>query len=275
MPELNVSIAPQNPVAAPAPVAPTTQIPGSPPAAPAAPTPDIWQDPGLAKFAKDGQVDHAALAKSYLELQQRMGAQSQTPPAIPAAPAAPATPTGGMTPERYAQISTAFAQSGKFTAEQRDEIKKAYPVDDAWLDWQERSWTNTAQLYSLQVQHEAGSAEQLAKMRYWAAAKLAPDEYQKFETVLGSGDIEQARPWIQGLKARYEQSVSEPAHQVAGRTAGPAIEPIKSRAELMKAYADPRYDIQNVGTGDPVFREEVQRRVAAGIAQGYQAALMG
>lgn len=154
--------------------------------------------------------------------------------------------TGDVSEEGRAKIAEALkAQFGE----------DARAVVDQFIDGRKasasQSVAQTAELFAA-----GGGEEGYKEMAAWAKTALTPDEIAQFDAVVSTGDHKAALFAIKGLRSRYEAANGrEPKLINAGAVAAPAPQGFRSKAEMVRAMSDPRYQT------DPAYRSEVEQKI--------------
>lgn len=206
------------------------------------------------------------LAAAYKELEAKLGAPKatteakteETPPATTATPIAEAfafaassiTPEGTLTEDALVKLETAGV-SREYAQNYAEGLKAK------------------AELAIMRIHTEAGGADKYSAMTQWAAANMTPEQTLAFDKAVTSGDPAAARGAIATLKSLYgAANGNPPAARVTGQAnsgAPPnADTPFNSRAEMVKAMADPQYK------KDGAYRARVALRIEASGRAGIE-----
>ena len=98
---------------------------------------------------------------------------------------------------------------------------------------------------------------QYDQMAEWANEHLPSEEIDAFDEAVTGGTVQQAKLAVQGLYARYQNSMGSTPKLTQGNVVGSSTMPFKSMQELARAQADPRYR-----SGDKAYHEEIDRRLS-------------
>lgn len=213
--------------------------------------------------ATTGEVDTAAWAKSYTELEQKQSQQvepKQTPPeGGKAADGSAATDEAAKTLESkgldIAQFSAEFQENGTLTDASYQTLEAAgipKPMVDAYIQGQ----VALAEQRNVQGYEVAGGKDDFTKMVEWARTGLNAGEIDAFNTAV-SGSTEQMKLAVSGLRSRYEAANGREPGLLGGKPGNTATPGYASRAEMTTDMRDPRY------AKDPAFRAKVQAKLAA------------
>lgn len=220
------------------------------------------------KFWKDGAVDVEGLAKSYAELEKAKSKGEEKP-----ADEAPKT-ADQVTPEEagqasteqaktalesvgldYSAISARYQETGSLAQADREALNKAGVPDgmiDAYVEGQKARLT----AFENAVLEPVGGREEFAKISQWAAKSLPAAEVNAFNAVMNSGDVEQGKLAIAGLKGKFDTAMGqEPTLQRGSNLPASGGDVFRSNTELVNAMRDPRYKT------DPAYRNDVVQKL--------------
>lgn len=223
-------------------------------ATPGASTPETPATPAAAErpaWLPEKFATPEDMAKSYKELETKLGAQPAKPPAIVTPPdAAAAVQKAGLD---MAALNTEFAEKGDLTPETRAKLKEA-GYDDAIVNGYIEGQKALAVKYASAADEAAGGAEQLKAMMTWAHANFTAQEAKVFNEASASGDVDKLTFAVSGLKARYQAAEGSKPSLIAGGNAATGTDVFGSLRELSNAQKDPRY------TKDPAYRAQVEAK---------------
>ena len=100
-----------------------------------------------------------------------------------------------------------------------------------------------------------GGDKAYKSMLQWANDNFSKDEVSMYDSVMESGNPNAIYYAVQALQARYNDSTGTDGQTLTGRGAENTDDSFKSRAELVAAMSDPRYD------RDPAYRADLMRRL--------------
>ena len=100
------------------------------------------------------------------------------------------------------------------------------------------------------VYQAVGGEDAYSNMISWAQSNLSADEIGAFDQIIESGNMNQINLAIQGLNARYTDSVGQDGDLLQGKPAA-SESTFRSQQELIQAMNDPRYD------DDPAYRQDI------------------
>ena len=160
--------------------------------------------------------------------------------------------------EAYQAVAEAskefFENDGQRSEETYNALEKAgLPRDlvDSYAAGQQ------ALLQSEEAQIQSVANGQYDAMAEWANENLPQEEIDAFDEAVTGGSVQQAKLAVQGLYARYQNSVGSTPKLTQGAVAGTSTMPFKSMQELARAQSDPRYR-----SGDKAYHQEIDRRLA-------------
>lgn len=229
----------------------------TPPAAPVKPdwVPEKFWD------ASTGTVKSEDMAKSYSELEKRMGQsaqqqqqqpQTQQTPNEQAQQAADTLQSKGLDMQVFAKE---YADNGQLSDTAYQSMEKAgisRELVDSFIAGQEALRAG--------IQQEAfglvEGKENYTAMVQWAAANMATDEIAAYNAAVNGGNKAAMKLAIQGLQARYAaENGGKPPRLTNGSASGDGTVPFQSRHELTTAMGDPRY------AKDEAYRNQVIARL--------------
>lgn len=106
-----------------------------------------------------------------------------------------------------------------------------------------------------QVKAEIGGAETYNQMLEWAGNNLSDVEIEAYNSMVESGNINQAKVAAKGLYAQFVSANGKAPTLTQGRTSGSSVAPFTSTAQITQAMSDPKY------ATDPAFRKSVEDRI--------------
>jgi len=210
------------------------------------------EPPKLAgKFASPAELE-----KAYLELEKKLGAQSQQQ--------SQQANAGGMTEQKAAELvqnagididsmANYFYQNGGLSEDHYATLEKA-GIPRAFVDQYIDGVQATANQMRDGIMTKIGGAEAFQGMAQWAQANLTPAELAAYNKAVDSQDMTVVENAVLGLAFRYQQAMGRDPKLLGGGNAGASG--FQSVAQLVEAMKDPRYE------KDPAYRREVEQRLA-------------
>lgn len=153
-------------------------------------------------------------------------------------------------------VSGHFAEHGALSDEHYAKFEESgipRALVDGWLAGQQAIMAQ----FNAGVVAAAGGEDAFKAAASWAAANLSEAELAPYNEAVNSGDFERAKLAVQGIIARHAKSVGSEPNLADGQGGAASSIGFRSRAEMVAAMQDPRYD------RDPAYRSDVERKVAA------------
>ena len=213
--------------------------------------------------AEKGEARMEDFFKSYSELEskQSKGDDPKPPEGADDDPSKGKKPdgnegTGPLTAEEVQSFNDEYLENdGKLTDATYENLeKRGYPREyvDAYIQGQEA----VARESQNSLMSEAGGEDSYSRMIEWAGSNLTDEDIDAFDTAIQSGNMASARFAIQGLYAKYQNSVGTDGTTVTGdNTKSTDDVGFTSKQEMQAAMRDARYG------KDPAYTNEVIRKV--------------
>ena len=97
----------------------------------------------------------------------------------------------------------------------------------------------------------AGGDESYQEMIAWASETLTPQDIQRYDNVIASGNYDAISFAVEALKSKYTEAMGVEGQLFKGKPASNTRDIFRSQAEVVAAMSDPRYD------RDPAYRQDV------------------
>ena len=97
----------------------------------------------------------------------------------------------------------------------------------------------------------AGGDESYQEMIAWASENLSPQDIQRYDNVIASGNYDAISFAVQALSSKYSEAMGVEGQLFKGKPASNTRDVFRSQAEVVTAMSDPRYD------KDPAYRQDV------------------
>ena len=178
------------------------------------------------------------LAKSYTELERKASqekTEAVTPETTEDAKQAAEAATGLNLNSYYDE----YAEKGELSEKTYESLSKSglsKELVDSYIKGQQAIADQTTQA----AYNSVGGKDSYQKMMEWATSSLPETEINTFNKTMDSGDANQVNLAIQGMNARYKETVFNEPNLLKGEAA-PATEVFRSTAEIVRAMQDPRY----------------------------------
>ena len=195
------------------------------------------------------------MAKSYAELEKRMGAgaKEDTEEQPQQEETNEDNQEAGNYNEAVVEASQEFFQNdgqlSEETYKKLEEVGLPRDLVDSYAAGQQ------ALMQSEETDIKSVAGGQYDQMAEWANEHLPSEEIDAFDEAVTGGTVQQAKLAVQGLYARYQNSMGSTPKLTQGNVVGSSTMPFKSMQELARAQADPRYR-----SGEKAYHEEIDRR---------------
>lgn len=195
-------------------------------------------------------------AKSYTELEKRLGTPAPEPtPAVtdPAKAEQQAMTPGKLDLTKYEQE---IASTGKL-ADESFKALEAAGLPRSMVEGYIQGQAVQAQAKATEIHNALGGAEKFSTVMQWAAANATPAERTAYNNAVKSGDTAAIKLAAQGLAARHAQAFGTDPSLVGGaRPSNSGVAPFANWDQVTRAMSDGRYST------DAAYREEVASRIA-------------
>lgn len=212
--------------------------------------------------AKTGKVNYEAMAKSYTELESKLGGNKQET-TDQTQDTTQQQETQQASETIFTKAAKEFAEKGAVTEETYKQLAEKHGIPKEFVDSfvegqvarQQLQQQSSAQ-QEAQLLGTVGGREVFNTMAQWAAQSFTEAELKAFNQQV-SLSAESAALALQLLKTRYEQANGKDAKLItAGRPPVQGSDGFASKSEMMAAMRDPRYK------SDAAFQAEVARKMA-------------
>ena len=211
----------------------------------------------LAGKYKDAQE----LEKAYLELQSKLGGDSNEEADQGEEVEEEAEPGSNEAVEFFEALNDEYDQNGGLSEESLDALKEMSSEElvDAYFQMQDRlgsepQGVDLSDADVSAIQQSVGGADSYNALVSWAAQNFDQAEIEAFDGVVESGNVGAINLALQALYYRYTEAEGMEGQLLQGKAAAPA-NGFRSQAEVVRAMQDPRYD------RDPAYRAEVMQRL--------------
>lgn len=194
------------------------------------------------------------MAKSYAELEKKLGGLKAEPKADP--PADDKKDDAPAEQNIVDKYTAKYMESGELSADDYAELKKAgydKQIVDGYIEGKKAQQA----AYETEVLKVVdGDRDIYKKMTDWGVENYTEKELAVFNNMVTSGDITQASMAIENLKNRYNTGNPADPTNVTGQGGSPAGA-FQSWAEVTRAMSDPKYKT------DTAYRNQVQAKLNA------------
>ena len=174
------------------------------------------------------------LEKAYLELQKKLGSGE---------------------PDEDDQEEASDEDEDE-SPEDEDEGTSEEPTEDT-EDEPEEETPSLSEEDTNSILESIGGEKTYEAALEWASDNLSEAEQDAYNRILSTADPNQIRFAVEALVGRFRSQADFQGRTVSGKPGGgDGAKPFRSRAEVMSAMADPRYD------SDPAYRNDIASRLA-------------
>jgi len=200
--------------------------------------------------------DAEALEKAYLELQSKFSSRQEES----------SEEDDNVEPQEEGDTSSSIldalwedAQSGELSEATKQQLAKMNPAEVAaeYLKYRQQVEANAAPEADISDQEVAelrgiaGGDEAYQEMIAWASDNLSPQDIQRYDNVIASGDYDAISFAVQALSSKYSEAMGVEGQLFKGKPASNTRDVFRSQAEVVEAMSDARYD------RDPAYRQDV------------------
>ena len=199
--------------------------------------------------------DAESLEKAYIELQSKLGSKDTSEEVEEES-----TDDEGEdnTPSNVLDALWEDAQSGELSESTKEQLSKMNPAEVAaeYLKYrQQLEETQSSEDISddqvTELRGLAGGDDDYQEMIGWASENLSPQEIQRYDNVIASGNYDAISFAVEALKSKYTEAMGVEGQLFKGKPAASNKDVFRSQAEVVQAMSDPRYD------RDPAYRNDV------------------
>ena len=201
--------------------------------------------------------DAEALEKAYIELQSKLGSRQEE-----SSNEEEVDDEQEDTEEESNSILDALwedAQSGELSKETQEQLSKMNPAEVAaeYLKYRQQIEANQQPEEDIsdsqvaELRGIAGGDEGYQEMIAWASETLTPQDIQRYDNVIASGNYDAISFAVEALKSKYTEAMGVEGQLFKGKPASNTRDIFRSQAEVVAAMSDPRYD------RDPAYRQDV------------------
>ena len=201
--------------------------------------------------------DAEALEKAYIELQSKFGSRQED--------SSDEGETDDDEQEDTEDESNSIldalwedAQSGELSEGTKEQLSKMNPAEVAaeYLKYRQQleetqSSEDISDSQVSELRGIAGGDESYQEMIGWASENLSPQDIQRYDNVIASGNYDAISFAVEALKSKYTEAMGVEGQLFKGKPAGSSKDVFRSQAEVVAAMSDPRYD------RDPAYRSDV------------------
>ena len=201
--------------------------------------------------------DAEALEKAYIELQSKFGSRQED-----SSDEGETDDEQEDTEDESNSILDALwedAQNGELSKETQEQLSKMNPAEVAaeYLKYRQQIEANQQPEEDIsdsqvaELRGIAGGDEGYQEMIAWASENLTPQDIQRYDSVIASGNYDAISFAVEALKSKYTEAMGVEGQLFKGKPASNTRDVFRSQAEVVAAMSDPRYD------RDPAYRSDV------------------
>ena len=210
------------------------------------------------------------LAKSYAELEKKLGGQSQeTKEEVdPVAKAQPKTETktdnnkldiaekavadAGLD---MSSLQQEYSEKGELDAKSYEALEKV-GITKQYVDNYIAGQEAIANQQATEIKQTVGGEETYQEMVDWASKNMTEGEKQAYNKAVNSGDMDTVKLAVNALKGQFERANGVEPRLVEGKAQPSQEQGFLSWAQVTEAMADPRY------AKDMAYQNEVKNKLA-------------
>jgi len=196
------------------------------------------------------------LAKSYQELEKKLGEQSQeTKEEVD--PVNKATPKSDNNLEiaEKAVLQAEYAEKGELDTKSYEALEKA-GISKEYVDSYIAGQEAIAKTQADEIKSTVGGDETYQEMVDWASKNMTEGEKTAYNKAVNSGDMDTVKLAVNALKGQFERANGVEPKLVEGKAQPSQEQGFLSWAQVTEAMADPRY------AKDMAYQNEVKNKLA-------------
>ena len=205
------------------------------------------------------------LAKSYAELEKKLGGQSQetkeeVDPVNKATPksdnnleiAEKAVDSAGLD---MSALQAEYAEKGELDTKSYEALEKA-GISKEYVDSYIAGQEAIAKTQADEIKSTVGGDETYQEMVDWASKNMTEGEKTAYNKAVNSGDMDTVKLAVNALKGQFERANGVEPKLVEGKAQPSQEQGFLSWAQVTEAMADPRY------AKDTAYQNEVKNKLA-------------
>ena len=205
------------------------------------------------------------LAKSYAELEKKLGGQSQeTKEEVdPVAKATPKSDNNLEIAEKtvtnagldMSSLQAEYAEKGELDTKSYEALEKA-GISKEYVDSYIAGQEAIAKTQADEIKSTVGGDETYQEMVDWASKNMTEGEKTAYNKAVNSGDMDTVKLAVNALKGQFERANGVEPKLVEGKAQPSQEQGFLSWAQVTEAMADPRY------AKDTAYQNEVKNKLA-------------
>ena len=209
--------------------------------------------------------DAEELEQAYIELQKKMGSESNKTEDEPKAEQEETTEEEveyTETEQAVLQAGDEFDANGKLSDETIEALSQldSKELIDTYQRLQSQYEDDSPTYEPLTaenvdaIQNAVGGEEAYSQMVSWAKDNFTADEIAAYDAALEQGDLKTINFGLQAMYYRYQDAVGYDGEMIQGKPAQ-AVDGFRSQQEVVRAMSDERYE------NDPAYRQDVYNKL--------------
>lgn len=203
------------------------------------------------------------LAKSYSELEKKLGEQSQETKTEEVKTEQPKSNNKLEIAEKavadagldMSSLQQEYAEKGELDAKSYEALEKA-GITKQYVDNYIAGQEALANQQANEIKSTVGGEEIYQEMVDWASKNMTEGEKQAYNKAVNSGDMDTVKLAVNALKSQFERANGVEPKLVEGKAQPTSEEGFQSWAQVTEAMADPRY------AKDIAYQDEVKTKLA-------------
>ena len=203
------------------------------------------------------------LAKSYSELEKKLGEQSQETKTEEVKTEQPKSNNKLEIAEKavadagldMSSLQQEYAEKGELDAKSYEALEKA-GITKQYVDNYIAGQEALANQQANEIKSTVGGEETYQEMVDWASKNMTEGEKQAYNKAVNSGDMDTVKLAVNALKGQFERANGVEPKLVEGKAQPTSEEVFQSWAQVTEAMADPRY------AKDVAYQEEIKTKLA-------------
>ena len=205
------------------------------------------------------------LAKSYAELEKKLGGQSQETKneVDPVAKATPKSDNNLEIAEKavtdagldMSSLQAEYAEKGELDTKSYEALEKA-GISKEYVDSYIAGQEAIAKTQADDIKSTVGGDDTYQEMVDWASKNMTEGEKTAYNKAVNSGDMDTVKLAVNALKGQFERANGVEPKLVEGKAQPSQEQGFLSWAQVTEAMADPRY------AKDMAYQNEVKNKLA-------------
>ena len=203
------------------------------------------------------------LAKSYSELEKKLGEQSQETKTEEVKTEQPKSNNKLEIAEKavadagldMSSLQQEYSEKGELDAKSYEALEKV-GITKQYVDNYIAGQEALANQQANEIKSTVGGEETYQEMVDWASKNMTEGEKQAYNKAVNSGDMDTVKLAVNALKSQFERANGVEPKLVEGKAQPTSEEGFQSWAQVTEAMADPRY------AKDVAYQDEVKTKLA-------------